>query len=678
LDESRAPLEPLVKAWAGKLGLALEYRKRKWGDDAEAAMFFYAGPYDEMYNQDGKGKLYFNAVGDDDGVPKVSFRVTANLVAEMVQIFGPALYHRNPVRRVTPRKTPQMNPDLFITPIAPPNPLVPQDPMQLMMQQQQQQMQLMQLQQQEMELQQRRLQDEARASLLEAYLNYTPNALDLKKHSRKAIDETLIKGMGVVVTQVYRPEGSPFKMVGSFYETADYFVLDPDMLSIEEAKWAARLHIRPYWEVEDELGLPRDTLKKKAGLESYNRQAELRVAFDEELQRRMGQSSDLIVYWEVWSKMGMGGLLSGVPPELREPMDRIAGKYVRLLIHPQCHYPLNLPPELVDAAFQPVDPLDPMAGEAQAQAQEQVQKATEWETPFWADGTWPFEILGFHDIPNQMYPMSHIKPALGELMFLNWAYSFLASKVKTASRDFIAIMSSAGEEIKRSIARGGDFTIIEITEVNESVDKVVKFLQHPEFNGEIYRVLEILRAAFERRTGLTELAYGMSSRQYRSAAEAETKAEQMSVRPDDMANKVEDWMSAVSRKEAFAARWHLTGQDVAPVLGPQAAGWWDQFIVASADMSEILHSLEYRIEAGSARKPNRATEAANMQSALQTLFQPLMQYGMQTGVVDPINALITAWAKAEDFSPEAFLLQPPPIPQPMPGQTPNEKPKEAA
>lgn len=678
MDDSHAPLSPLVKAWSSKLTKALEYRDRKWGDDAKACMFFYAGPYDEMYSQDGTAHKFFNAVGDGDDKPKVSFRMTANLVAELVQIFGPALYHRNPIRRVTPRQTPQLDPNLFITPIPPPNPMMPVDPMQQMLMEQQQQMQLAQLQAQEMELQQRRMVDQARATLLEAYLNYTPNALDLKKESRNAIDETLIKGMGALVTEVYVPEGGTFKMIGSFQVSADDIVFDPDMLSMRDAKWVARRRVRPYWEVEDELGYPRDALKKKAGLESYTRQSELTVIPDAELQRRQGQTNDLITYWEVYSKMGMGGLLSGVPEQYREPLDQLGGKYVKLLIHEGCQYPLNLPTELIEQAVLQPDPMDPNAGMAQQEAQQKVKTATEWETPFWADGGWPFTILGFHDIPRELYPMSHIKPALGELLFINWAYSFLAGKVRTASRDFIATAKSANEEVKRAILHGGDFSHIELEEINGRIEDVVQFLQHPPFNAEIYKVLDLLRTAFERRTGLTELAYGMSSRQMRSAEEAATKAEQMSVRPDDMANKVEDWMGEVARKEAFAARWHLTGQDVAPVLGPQAAGWWDQFIVANADISEILHSLEYRIEAGSARKPNQATDAANMQQAIQTLFQPLLNFGMQTGMVDPINALISQWAKSQNFDATPFLLAPPAVPQEVPGTAPQEKPTEQA
>ena len=52
---------------------------------------------------------------------------------------------------------------------------------------------------------------------------------------------------------------------------------------------------------------------------------------------------------------------------------------------------------------------------------------------------------------------------------------------------------------------------------------------------------------------------------------------------------------------------------------------------------------------------------------------------MQTGNVNPINALLSAWAKAEDFEAGPFLLAAPPMQQPAaaPGES-SEQPTEQA
>lgn len=638
-------LRPLVSIWSSKLKLAWDYKKDHFQDDADEALKFFHGPYDFLYGRGtGNTKSFSWSGGDEDMSP--GFRMTVNKVAELVQLFGPALYHRNPVRKVNPRKAPLLPIQMMGNPMDP-----------------NVQMQYMQLAQQQA---QQEITDQGRSILLEAYLNYTPNALDLKLESRQAIDEALIKGLGTLWTELYHPAGGGSPLVGSFYHTVDDLVVDPDAESLAQAKWIARRCIKPHWEVERIYQLQPDALRERATLESFGQQTVVTNDMDGDYRRKQGKTNDLIVYWEIWSKMGAGGYLTGILESLRQPLTQF-GDYCYLVVCEQHPYPLNIPQQLADALMGE-DPNLSM------QAVQQITPLLQWPTPYWADDGWPVTKVEFHQVPRRVWPMSHIAPAMGELKFLNWAFSFLAGKVKTSCRDFIAIAKSSGEELKERIKHGPDYSVIEIDALHESIDKMVQFLQHPEFNPEIYKVIEGVTTNFERRTGLTELAYGLTDTQIRSAQEAQVKGQAVNVRPDDMAMKVEEAMTELARKEALAARWHLKGQDVALVLGPMGAAWWDQLLTPS-DPAEVMHQLEYRIEAGSAKKPNKALDQANMQQAIQNLFAPLFQYASATGNVGPVNALIAAWAKSIDLDATPFLLpQPPPPPAAPagPGEPPGQ------
>jgi hypothetical protein len=568
--------------------------------------------------------------------------MTVNKVAEMVQLYGPVLYHRNPIRQVNPRKPPLPPIELFGDAGDPRT-----------------QMLYMQATEQSRQM---RAADKARAMLLEFYLNFTPTELGLKDESRRAIDEALIKGMGVLWTELYRPKGSGIKMVGSFFDTVDNLCIDVDMESRKDAQWVARRCIHPVWQVErDYPGIPRGVLR--GNLESFNEQATSVGEEDADYQRKRGLSNDLLVYWKIYSKMGLGARLSGVPPRLRDTLDQF-GDYCYLVVAEGVPYPLNLPPKLTEDASIPA---------------EQILQAIEWPTPFWADDAWPFTEIVFHDVPRQVWPMSHLKPAMGELKFINWTYSFIASKMRNTCRDFIAIKRSAAEELKATILSGQDLSLLEIDHEHGTISEVVQFLQHPSMNGDIWKVIQAVEHNFEQRVGLTELMYGQTTRQLRSASEAKVKADQLRVRPDDMANKVEDAMTEVARKEAIAARWHLQPQDVEPSMGPLGASLWRQLVLTSRP-EELFHQLEYRIEAGSARKPNKDRDAANMTQAIQTLFQPLWQYAMQTGDVGPVNKLMVDWSKTLDMDPEGYLIKPPaPPPPPQAPQGaggPQQQPKE--
>ena len=615
------PFEAIAKHWIKKIRLALDHKK-EFQKDADQGMRFFNGPYDFLYDLKRANLTGDFVYAGSSELPRPAICMTHNKVAEAVQIFGPVLYHRNPTRTITPRQ--QFMPPLEL--MGDPN-----DPN-------------VQAQYEMMAAQVRYATsiDAARADLMLRYQNYTPVATDLKTNCRRAIDETLIKGMGLLWTEVYHPPGGQFKMIGSFQDSVDNFVMDPDVELREDCKWMARYCLKPVWQVEREYNLPPGTLDKKGHAETRDNQAGQDVKPPSMKDKQDGTTNDLIGYWKIWSKMGLGGYLSGIAEEIRD-IDRF-GDFTYLVVCDKLNYPLNLHPSII---------MDEQA----------VQQAIQWETPFWADDSWPVTPIIFHDVPRSIWPMSHFKPAMGELKLLNWAYSFIASKIAKTSRDFLVVAKHAGEELKRAILSGSDLELIELEKSHGTINEVVQFLQHPEFNADIWKVIAAISEVFDKRTGLTELMYGSTAQQMRSAEEAAVKADQLRVRPDDMANKVEDAMTDVARREALAARWNLEPQDVQPVLGDMGAHWWSQ-IVTPTDPTTILHQLEYRIEAGSARKPNKDKQIGDANAAVQTVFTPLWQYSMQSGDVRPANAVVEMWAKANDIEPEKMMIQPPPPPDP--------------
>lgn len=633
-------LRAIAAGWLKKIELSLKHKK-PFSEDAKEAMCFFDGPHNWFW----KDTYARHEYGYNRTIAPPAFRMQCNRVFEAVKLFGSVIYHRNPVRQVTPARYP------FISPEA----IGVMDDQSMMAYQQAAQ-----------ETMQRTEIRKAASLLMERYLNYTPHELDLKTHSRRVVDEAIIKGMGVWWTELVTLPGSGVSVVGSFADSVDNFTMDPDATEIEDILWCARRCVHPIDVVAKQYGLDRDQLKGHLEGAKPIEHAEDQVFSDEEYPykgRRVGKSNELVTYWKIWSKTGMGDRLKDAPAELRGAFDSV-GDNCYIVVCEGIPFPLNMPTSTLE------EQVDPETGVPAG-----LFRSVQWPIPFWAEPNgWPFVPLDFHRKPGYIWPISHIKPGVGELRFINFALSFIAQRVATSCETLIGVSKAADQDIKDQILAQSErgFKVCEISEtLGRSVNDLISVFQLPEVSPELWKIVEKVADMFDKRVGLTELAYAMTSSQIRSATEATVKAEQLSVRPDDMANRLEDAMGLLSRREAFASRWLLEPQDVEPILGPLGAAAWAQHVKA-LDPGIIAREFEYRIEAGSARKPNKATRIEQMQAALQTLG-PILQGLVPMGIVDPLNSLLTDWAESLDIDAKPYLIPPPP-PPPQPGVPPGAPP----
>lgn len=631
LPESN-PLRQLVRTWTKKFEAAIKYKK-PFADDAKEAAMFFDGDHNWMW----KDAYARGEKGYNSSIAPPAFRMQVNKVFELIEIFGAVIYHRNPVRTVTLYKQPDLPPDAYGLP-ADMAMLTPE------------QTQLMGVAQADAEA---RTSRETARQLLESYLNYTPNELDLKRQAKKFVNEGLMKGMGVLWPELIEIEGpEPIRMVGSYYDSVDNLLIDPDFDNMDDMLWCARRCVRPLEEVALEYQIPEDDLARHLD-------GNTEIKADNEprnTKKKSGQTQRLVTYYKVWSKCGAGDRFKDAPKESRGVFDSI-GKYCYLVICEGVDYPLNLPPSVMQ------EEIDPQSGVPQS-----LMLRMSWPVPYYIDpGGWPFVPLAFHPKPGYAWPISHIKPAVAELRMLNWGMSFLASRIATSCETIIAVQKAADQEFKDQLLAPseGGFKIIELAELlGRRVEDVISTFQLPQVTKDLWDILTAVADQFAQRTGLTELAYGYTRNQFRSAAEATIKQENVSVRPDNMANDLEDAMSTLARREALAARWLLEPKDVAPVLGPMGAIAWEQH-VAKRDLVSLTRDFLFRVEAGSARKPNKASRVEQMTLAIQTLG-PILAPLASGGVVEPFNALMRDWAMSLDIDATPYLIPAPPPPPEAP------------
>lgn len=641
LASEEHPLKPLTDLWLNKIESAKKDKHEKFGKYADEAMKFFDGPHDWMWAADyatgGGGFLDESAQND---LP--TFRMTVNRVFEAVALFGPALYHRNPQVLCTPKHFPEIAPESMG--------LFPQ-----MDQQAAQYWQHIDFQRQAAYAVK-----ETHAGLQQHYLNWLQHESDKKTQAQRAINEAIIKGMSTLWTEMYSPDGTEYKYPRSVYVSVDDIVIDPDAEYWEDVQWIARRCVHPVFEVEREYGLEPGTIKghySSKENQSYHRATG-------KASKNKGKSHDLIEYWQVYSKSGIGH-------RLNEETDRdwkkkfnfdMLGDFTYCVIAKDVPYPLNMPSEAVHNAVATGD-------------SEELFMRAQWPIPYWTDGGWPMSRVHFYEKPKCVWPISLIKPAIGELRFVNWCMSFLADKVAASATTYVAMLKSAGEDIQRQVRGGmGPYTVVELSEVasqggTRSIRDIISFLDAPSFSIDIWNMVSEVLEMIDKRTGLTDLIYGLTGSQMRSATEAEVRDANTTVRPDHMASQVEDWLGEVACKEMQAARWLLDGRAMTPVLGPLGAQVWEQQILTQ-EVDRVVRDFDFRIEAGSARKPNKNNRIRQLTEFGQVAL-PMLQQFATMGQTGPYNAYMQDWAAANDLDATPYLVQLPPPPEQQ-GPSPEE------
>lgn len=643
-------LASIAGVWTRCQKKAADHKQQQFGDTAELVWKYYGQRHDFVYEAQAEGGFPGGFQGDGGHF----WRATVGATSEYVRLMLPYIFNRTPHLLAQPDR-PSLPPELLGPPVQM-DPMTGQpvmDPMtgqpvpnpQLMAQQQLVQM------------------DQVRAGLLQWFLNYLNHANDLRKETRPAVIEALTKGRGVVWFEVW--EGPLGDVPLASYMSVDDLFIDPDAESLREAGWIMRRRREPVWRVAEEYGLDEEKLRgmyrSRAGAA---RQEAIDVGIGDVADPK--SVNDVLVYYEVYSRQGAGQRFYGADENLKEVREVLesVGPNVFLVICPGVNFPLNLDPEKL-AVW----------------GEQEIRAALEWPVPFQALPTtpWPFEELDFYPRIDGPWATSPLESAIPLQAFLDHAYSFLMDRIKTTCRDFWLVSSDADPKLEKLLMEGMDQEIVKIKgAAGQGLRNLVDVLSHPSVNRDLFEIVSGVKALWEEATGVNEILAGRTpQRAMRSAQEAALVGSTMSIRPDDMAEMVEDWHSRIGQKLAFMSRLgivspetiaSLAGEDQQPQMGPDGQPmpgpvtmtWLE--LVQTDDLRRAACEVDIQVEAGTGRKKNKAKQLQDVADSAQFVLPLLMQYAQATGYVDGVNAWLRMWCEAQDVDWQPFMLPPPPMP----------------
>jgi hypothetical protein len=344
----------LQTAWIGKLETAYRSPARKrFREEAEEAKTFYARSCAALWSSKYAGK-FFNGV-----IKPPRFPISVNKTFEAIAVMVPNLLWDVPYRTVQPKRRWVLD----------------QDVEEMLMQDQS----LGPMLQQSAQADQG---DIARASvvakMMTLWLNYTGREVPdggLGEHAQIGVIDAFLTGRGCYFPRRYTYPSGTTTLTGVFREDPMDVLIDPDCRMVKDATWMALRHQDKYWVVEQRFQMPKDSLKHRASLESAAHYSEAGFLADETTSqyRGTGERNDLIVWYEIWSKAGVGCRFCDMPDELKGRLDEVVGEYAYLAIASNVPYPLNGPPDVLRAGATDDD----------------VRQMFSWPIPTWTDGRWP-------------------------------------------------------------------------------------------------------------------------------------------------------------------------------------------------------------------------------------------------------------------------------------------------
>lgn len=618
-------LYSVVDSWLRRI------RASEASDDRKAFMETGA-----MCNQFFAGSLGF--MWDDNfrerylgSMPAPKFKITIAKAFELVTLFGPSVMwdYGGRVSKVTP---PVQLPRLAFGPMDSPE---AEDRYEQHLE--------------DLELEKQKSQ--ARCDLMDRMLNYLQREQPhggLLGQANMAITDAIVRGRGCMHTSTYRFPGSDRLMVRTtFFPVTDLY-LDPDARDphLADCYWMARKRCDKYWNVERKFKLPKGSLKDRCNASSIT-STSMNSDPDKANLRRRGAHQDEIIYYEIWSKEGIGirTVDDWSHSKVAEKLEEIVGDHAYLAIAEGVPYPLNFPPHLMRVADD-----------------DQVATAFEWEIPFYTDGRWPVSFLDFHRRPDCAWPIAPMAMGLGELVVLNVIMSVLAERCVAACRTNMVVSQSLPAEILSALKNVAFSGVTEIPEelmkaAGGNIQNLINYLESPSVSADVFRIIEMIVDMFERRTGLVDLMYGAHSggKVDRSATDSANKQQAVSIRPDWMGRSAETWLTEIANNERVAAGWTMQGSDWVDLFGSDGAAMWDTLIY-NEEPEVFVRQMRTTLEANSIKKPNKFRDNQNFQATVAILLPILQAHWMQSGDPGPLNAYLRDMAGAMDQDATDWLL----------------------
>ena len=276
----------------------------------------------------------------------------------------------------------------------------------------------------------------------------------------------------------------------------------------------------------------------------------------------------------------------------------------------------------------------------------------------------PYEFIANYEVPDEFYPIGDLEMVEAPQQELNKTRSQMMNHRKKYGRKYLYRASALGPEGRQGLESNEDNIAIEVIDDNLPLQDVIMPVPITPMSGDLYQYSQIIEADMDKVSGVNEYARGSTPEVRRTATEAAMIQDASNARSAEKLALIEISIGSIARKVLQLAQQYMTGQQAARIVGAEGQPFWFEYT-----HEDIEGEFDFIVEGGSTQ-PSNETQRRQQAVAMMNSLAPLVG-----SVIDP--AALAKHVLQHGFgvkSPGKFLMQQQP-PPPVPGD-PNAMPPE--
>lgn len=226
----------------------------------------------------------------------------------------------------------------------------------------------------------------------------------------------------------------------------------------------------------------------------------------------------------------------------------------------------------------------------------------------------PYEMIANYEIPDEFYPIGDLEMIEAPQQELNKTRSQMMNHRKKYGRKYLYRASALGPEGRQGLESNEDNIAIEVIDDNQPLQDVIMPVPITPMSGDLYQYSQIIEADMDKVSGVNEYARGATPEVRRTATEAAMIQDASNARAADKLAVIELAIGRIARKVLQLAQQYMTAEQVARITGVDGKQYFFNYT-----NEDIEGEFDFMVEAGSTQPQNetfRRQQAVAMMNAL--------------------------------------------------------------